>query len=303
MIYSMTGFARAQSIPSETPIHKGEARAPTWTWELRSVNGKGLDIRLRLPAGYETLESASRDLLAKQVTRGNVSATLQVRQDDSSDDGQVINWPFLRHLMALGKDLPPHVRPPSLDGLLQVRGVLQSAEDLTLSVKARKAHEADILAGLADATNALVHARHDEGRRLLDLLNGHLQTIASLTDEAEACAALRPENVRARLQRQVAEVLEGTGLSEDRLLQEVALIATRLDVREELDRLRAHIGQAHDLLTAGGACGRRIDFLCQEFNREANTLCSKSQDTDLTRIGLNLKAVIDQFREQVQNVE
>jgi uncharacterized protein (TIGR00255 family) len=305
MICSMTGFARAQSTPpnAEAPIPADGPRPPAWTWELRSVNGKGLDVRLRLPSGYEALEIPARDLVAKHLARGNVSATLQVRASDSSDGDLLINWPFLHKLMDLGKDLPAHVAPPTLDGLLTVRGVLVAADDQPLSPEARTTHHADVLAGLVQAVSALAAARQDEGNRLDEVLRGHLSTITALTDEAESCAALRPDAVRDRLRRQISEILEGASLPEDRILQEVALIATRLDVREELDRLRAHISQARDLLAGGGACGRRLDFLCQEFNREANTLCSKSQDTELTRIGLSLKAVIDQFREQVQIVE
>lgn len=304
MICSMTGFARAQSTPPTADSAQSDGpRPPAWTWELRSVNGKGLDVRLRLPSGYEALEIPARDVFAKQLARGNVSATLQVRTSDGPDGDLLVNWPFLRKLMDLGKDLPPHIARPTLDGLLQVRGVLIAADDQPLSSEARSAHHADILAGLTEAVTALAAARRDEGKRLNEVLQGHLGTITSLTDEAESCAALRPDAVRDRLRRQVSEIIEGAALPEERILQEVALIATRLDVREELDRLRAHISQAHDLLNGGGACGRRLDFLCQEFNRETNTLCSKSQDTDLTRIGLSLKAVIDQFREQVQNVE
>lgn len=301
MISSMTGFARFQGRTE--PGAQAEGASLSWSWEVRSVNGKGLDVRMRLPGGYEALEIPARDLVGKALGRGNVSATLQVRQDAAEGATQVINWPFLRQLMDLGADLPPHVAAPTLDGLLQVRGVLLAADEQPISEAAQKRNEAAILKGLEQALQDLIRARGEEGQRLLSVLEGHLDTITDLIKAAETSAALRPETVRERLHRQISDLIEGSGLSEDRLLQEVAIIATRVDVREELDRLRAHVAQAHDLLSAGGVCGRRLDFLCQEFNREANTLCSKSQDTDLTRIGLDLKAIIDQFREQVQNVE
>ncbi len=204
--------------------------------------------------------------------------------------------------MERARDLPPHVAPPSFDGLLQVRGVLEVAEPV-LDEAALKARDAAVVASFQEALAALGTARDAEGARLDAVLKAHLKTIEDLTAAAARAAATRPEAVAERLRALVSGLLEGTTVSEDRLAQEIALVAARIDVREELDRLTSHVAQAHELMAADGPCGRRLDFLCQEFNREANTLCSKSQDADLTRIGLDLKAVIDQFREQVQNIE
>lgn len=301
MIASMTGFARA-SGPACPP-------AMGWTWEVRSVNGKGLDVRLRLPPGYEALDVACRELIAKTLTRGNVSASLTLHALESrGGESVMVNQALLGQLMDLARNLPAHIAPPTFDGLLTVRGVLVSGDEQGMDEAQTASHHQALIAGLQQALCDLSTARQQEGQRLEGVLHGHLATIRTLIDQAEQCAALRPEAIRARFHRQVAEILdcvrgEGVAIPEDRLIQELALLATRLDIREELDRLRSHLAQALDLLHASGACGRRLDFLCQEFNREANTLCSKSQDSDLTRLGLDLKAVIDQLREQVQNVE
>ncbi len=298
-VSSMTGFARAHA----------EQAAPgpnlAWTWEARSVNGKGLDVRLRLPPGYEALEIPAREAAAKRFTRGNINLTLTVQaRPDATATAVQVNEALLRQLMDMARDLPPHIAPPTFDGLLSVRGVLQTPDETTLDDDARAAHEAAVLRSLGDALNALAAARDDEGTRLDAVLTGQLEAIESLTTQAGQSAQMRPDVARERLRTQVQALLEASpALPEDRLAQECALLATKLDVREELDRLIAHIAQARELLAAAGPCGRRLDFLCQEFNREANTLCSKAQDTALTRIGLELKAVIDQLREQVQNIE
>lgn len=294
-ISSMTGFARAQGDFAEATL--------AWAWEARSVNGKGLDVRLRLPPGFEAVEAAAREAVTKRFKRGNVTLGLQTRQDSTGQGtGVTVNEALLAQLMDLAKDLPPHIAPPTFDGLLQVRGVLESG-DAVLDEDTLKARDAAVLASLTTALDALATARDAEGARLDEILTGHLATIEELTTAAAKTAAARPEAVAERLRTLVAGLLDSTPVNEDRLAQEIALIAARIDIREELDRLTAHIAQARDLLAAGGPCGRRLDFLCQEFNREANTLCSKSQDADLTRIGLDLKAVIDQLREQVQNIE
>ncbi|MFA7431904.1 MAG: YicC/YloC family endoribonuclease [Rhodospirillaceae bacterium] len=296
-VSSMTGFARAHAEQTAPPL--------TWTWEARSVNGKGLDIRLRLPPGYEALEIPAREAAAKRFVRGNISLTLtvQVRADTAPGAVQV-NQPLLRQLMDMARDLPPHIAPPTFDGLLAVRGVLQAADETVMDDDLRTAHEAAVLRSLDDALAALAAARDEEGARLTGVLTSQIDTVESLTTQAGQSAQMRPEAARDRLRAQVQALLEAApALPEDRLTQECALLATKLDVREELDRLIAHIAQARELIAAAGACGRRLDFLCQEFNREANTLCSKAQDTALTRIGLDLKAVIDQMREQVQNIE
>lgn len=296
-VSSMTGFARAHAEQTIPPL--------TWTWEARSVNGKGLDVRLRLPPGYEALEFPAREAAGKRFTRGNItlSLTVQVRAD-ATPAALHVNEPLLRQLMDMARDLPPHIAPPSFDGLLSVRGVLSAADETAMDDDTHKTHEAAVLRTLDDALAALASARDEEGARLEAVLAGHLATVETLTAQAGDTAQMRPEAARERLRAQVQALLDAApALSEERLAQECAVLATKLDVREELDRLTAHVAQARELIAATGACGRRLDFLCQEFNREANTLCSKAQDTALTRIGLDLKAVIDQLREQVQNIE
>lgn len=296
-VSSMTGFARASAEQA--------APALAWTWEARSVNGKGLDVRLRLPPGYEALEIPAREATGKRFARGNITLSLTVQaRPDAAPAAVQVNEALLRQLMDMARDLPPHVAPPTFDGLLAVRGVLQSADETVMDEDTRAAHEAAVLRSLDDALAALAAARAEEGARLDGVLAAHLATIESLTTQAGDTAQMRPEAARERLRQQVQALLEASpALPEDRLAQECALLATKLDVREELDRLVAHVAQARELIAAAGPCGRRLDFLCQEFNREANTLCSKAQDTTLTRIGLDLKAVIDQLREQVQNIE
>lgn len=296
-IASMTGFARSGGQRPEMGL--------SWTWEARSVNGKGLDVRVRWPNGFDALEAPAKELVARHLTRGSVTVSLQTRADAAAGGGQVrINQALLAQLMDLARDLPLHVQPPSFDGLLQVRGVLETVEAEEPDEEARKALEAAMLASLDQALTGLKAARHEEGARLNTILRAHLATIADLVSRAGQTASARPDAMQDRLRAALSQLLEAkVPVSEDRLAQELALIATRQDVREELDRLVAHIAQATELLDAGGPVGRRLDFLCQEFNREANTLCSKAQDTALTRIGLELKTVIDQLREQVQNVE
>ena len=296
-IASMTGFARSGGQRPEMGL--------SWTWEARSVNGKGLDVRVRWPNGFDALEAPAKELVARHLTRGSVTVSLQTRTDAAAGGGQVrINQALLAQLMDLARDLPLHVQPPSFDGLLQVRGVLETVEAEEPDDEARKALETEMLASLDLALTGLKAARHEEGARLNTILRAHLATIADLVSRAGQTASARPDAMQDRLRAALSQLLEAkVPVSEDRLAQELALIATRQDVREELDRLVAHIAQATELLDAGGPVGRRLDFLCQEFNREANTLCSKSSDIALTRTGLALKAVIDQFREQAQNVE
>lgn len=294
-VASMTGFARATG---------NTTGAATVVWELRSVNGKGLDVRLRLPPGWDSLEQAARDLISKRLTRGSVSGTLTVTESAQAAASVTLNQPLLQQLMEMAADLPPHIAPPAFDGLLHVRGVLVTAEEAVLDDEARAARDAAALAVLAEAVTALVAARAEEGRRLSGVLTAQLATIEDLVGRAAVSATARAAAAPDRLRAQIAELLgNGAPVSEDRLAQELALLAVRQDIREELDRLHAHVAQARELLASGVSSGRRLDFLCQEFNREANTLCSKAQDVDLTRIGLDLKAVIDQVREQVQNIE
>lgn len=291
---SMTGFARAA----------GGSGPWTWTWEARSVNGRGLDLRLRLPSGYDSLEPAARAAAAERFQRG--SLTLLLNLDEAAEGaGWRINEAALEQAVAAARALKERLPEAALsvDGLLSLRGVLETGAPPEAEPE-RAAREAAMLASLIEALDALREARRAEGRRLQALLESQLAEIARLSREARATAAAQPEALKQRLKEQVAALLEAAPpLSEERLAQEAALLAVRADVREELDRLDAHVAAARELIAAGGAVGRRLDFLAQELNREANTLCSKSADVALTRIGLEVKAVIDQFREQAANVE
>lgn len=295
----MTGFARAVgAAPGEGAV--------SWVWEVRSVNGKGLDVRLKVPGGFEAIEVPARQAIGRRIKRGNVNAVLTVHRPERPPTYR-INEPLLTQLVAAAG----HARalsgsglaPARVDGLLAMKGVLEAIDDPDADTH-RQARESAVLGTLGETLNRLEAARREEGARLAETMTGQLDLIADLTARAEALAATQPAALKARLAKQVAELLEASpALSEERLAQEAALLATRADVREELDRLKAHIAQARDLLADEGPKGRRLDFLCQEFNREANTLCSKSADVALTRLGMDMKATIDQLREQVQNVE
>lgn len=288
----MTGFARAE----------GETSGLSWVWEARSVNGRGLDVRCRLPSGLDRLDPIVRADAAKQLKRGNVSVTLTLSKAAGAPPFTV-DRAVLDQVLALHTDLMGRVdrAPPRIETLLQIPGVLDRGGLAdAIDEKVEKA----LLAGFAQMLKRLIGARAEEGARLKTVLLGQVDEIERLTAEAAGAAVLRPEAVKERLRQQVQEILGAVpALPEDRLAQELALLAAKGDVREELDRLAAHTGQARDMLKEGGAIGRRLDFLSQEFNRESNTVCSKSQDVSLTRIGIALKSVIDQFREQIQNVE
>jgi uncharacterized protein (TIGR00255 family) len=293
-VSSMTGFARQE----------GGDGMLAWTWEIKSVNGKNLDLRCRVPSGYEALEMAARKIAQARCARGNLQLTLTVNRGQAPVKLQV-NRDVLDPLLDLIRELEDEVRaePPRLDGLLAVRGVLETVEEQETEEQ-MAARAAAMEADLVLALEALIAMRRAEGLRLDAMAAGHLAEIERLTAAAGETAAARPEALRARLKAQVEELLEAApALPEERLAQEAAVLAAKADVREELDRLGAHVAAARELLAEGQAIGRRMDFLCQELNREANTLCAKSQDVALTRIGLDLKAVIDQLREQVQNIE
>lgn len=294
-ISSMTGFARAD----------GQDGACAWTWEVKSVNARGLDVRCRLPGGYDRLEPPARERAQARFQRGSVTIGLKVTQGPG-EGGYRINEAALGELLAALPEIRervPDAGPPSVDGLLALRGVIEPAED-ELGDEARDAFDAAILEDLDRALDAVAAMRGEEGARLAPALTQRLDDIGRLCGEAEKLAAAQPEAIHARLKTQIEEVLaEVPALPEDRLAQEVAVLAGKADLREELDRLKAHREAAQALIGTDGAIGRKLDFLCQEFNREANTLCSKSQDIELTRVGLELKSVIEQFREQVQNIE
>ena len=292
VVSSMTGFARSE----------GEADGISWIWELRSVNGRSLELRLRLPSGFEPLEPQLRATLAQSCRRGNISATLSVIR--LSPPAIRINRAVLAQIVALSRELAGEIEaaPPRLDGLIGVRGVIETVEDDPEDVV--EARRAAVLASWSVALDRLANARNQEGARLAALLTDQRSSLAALVESATGCAAAQPAAIRARLEALLGELSTlAPAVPEERVAQELAMLVTRSDVREELDRLRAHIAQAGDLLQRGDAVGRQLDFLCQELNREANTLCSKSADIELTRIGLALKAAIEQFREQVQNLE
>jgi uncharacterized protein (TIGR00255 family) len=288
----MTGFAHAE----------GEADGISWIWEVKSVNGRALELRLRLPAGFEPIEPQLRAALAQRCRRGNISANLAVTR--LTPPAIRINRAMLGQIVALLRELSGEIdaAPPRLDGLVGMRGVIETVEDDPDDIV--EARRAAVLAGWSVALDRLAAARSEEGARLAAILADQRGALASLVEAASGCAAAQPTAIRARLEALLAE-LSGLApaMPEERVAQELAMLVSRADVREELDRLRAHIAQIGDLFERGEAIGRQLDFLCQELNREANTLCSKSADIELTRIGLSLKAAIEQFREQVQNLE
>jgi uncharacterized protein (TIGR00255 family) len=290
---SMTGFARADGVSG----------AYAWGWELKSVNGKGLDLRVRLPANWDPVEVAVR-ARAKALTRGTVYANLSVRREGLAA-AVWVNESVLAAVLATMRDVAGRIeaQPATLDGILNVKGVVEVL-DQTESEEEHRAAEAAVIDGFDAALATLLEMRRHEGAALEAVLTARLDAVAVLAAGAEATPGRRPEAIRARLAEQIAALLDASDrFDPDRLHQEAILIATKADVREELDRLAAHVAQARRLLAEGGPVGRRLDFLAQELNREVNTLCAKSNDVQLTTIGLELKSVVEQFREQVQNLE
>lgn len=296
-IASMTGYARAEGRDAQV----------SWAWEAKSVNGRGLEIRCRLPSGHDALEVAAREAATRKLKRGNLQVSLNVTRIAEAPMVRV-NHDLLDQILVLVDRLGPshqNIAPARWDGILSIKGVLEPMEAEDVDAEAvRQTREAAMKATLEEMLDQLAAMRLSEGARIQAVLMAQLREVAELAERAANCASLRPDAVRERLRHQVAAVLDAApSLPEERVAQEVALIAVKADVREELDRLHAHVAAARELIAAGGAVGRKLDFLSQEFNREANTLCSKSADVELTRVGLDLKAVIDQFREQVQNIE
>jgi uncharacterized protein (TIGR00255 family) len=291
---SMTGFARAH----------GASATYAWAWELKSVNAKGLDLRLRLPPGWDAVEIPVRTHAAEALSRGTLYATLTANRAGVAPLVRV-NEPVLNAVLATLRGLAGRVEaaPPSLDGILGLKGVIE-VTDADESEDERRAAEAAIIEGFRQALVGLLEMRRHEGEVLGQLLSARLAEIAALTARAEAAPGRRPEAIRGRLAEQVAALLGASDrFDADRLHQEAILIAAKADVREELDRLSSHVAQAGRLIGQGKAVGRRLDFLAQELHREANTLCAKASDVELTTIGLELKTVVEQFREQVQNLE
>jgi uncharacterized protein (TIGR00255 family) len=295
----MTGFGRsAGNVTARSP-----ACSVSWVWEIRAVNGRGLDLRLRLPPGFDSAEPTLRHMAAATLKRGVVQATLTTTAPATA--GPTIRADLLNQLLALATDLAariPGAPAPRAEALLALPGVLRTNPEA--DPLPDEATLAAITDGFAEALRALATARREEGARLAAVLTAQVDAIAAATQKARQAAENQTHAQRQRLRDSLRALLDATqAVGEDRLAQELALLATRADVREELDRLDSHVTQARALLTEGDAVGRRLDFLVQEFNREANTLCSKSATTALTEIGLRLKAVIEQFREQVQNIE
>lgn len=292
---SMTGFARVD----------GADAGASWYWEVRSVNGRGLDVRLRLPPGCEAVEVPAREIVNKRLSRGNVSLQLNQKRIGSATEVSV-NEAALSQVLEVAEKVRSRLGapPPTVEGILALRGVLETVEvDEADELVAQRAKAQ--LADLSRALEALVAARQGEGDRLAEIVEEQLKQISGVVEAVAVSPARSPDVIGKRIREMIERLVSEKGLSFDeaRLHQEAVLLATKADVEEELQRLRAHVDAARELLAADEAVGRRLDFLTQEFNREANTLCSKSNDTEVTKLGLELKATIEQMREQVQNIE
>ena len=291
---SMTGFARSHGVSGPY----------AWAWEVKSVNAKGLEFRLRLPPGWDAVETPVRAKAAELLSRGTVQGTLTVTREGVVPVVRV-NEAVLSAVIETMRDLAERIEasPPTLDGILAMKGVVEVTEQEDREDE-RLAAESAVVAGYGRTLEALAQMRRHEGVALGTLLNIRLDEIVTLTARAEAAPGRRPEAIKARLAEQIAAILGSSDrFDADRLHQEALLMASKADIREELDRLVAHVAQARSLLKQGGAVGRRLDFLAQELHRESNTLCAKANDLELTNIGLGLKSVVEQFREQVQNLE
>ena len=292
---SMTGFAES----------RGSHGGLRWRWEVRSVNGRGLDVRFRIPPGFEGLEVGARTMTAERFKRGSIQAVLTVAAEEGGK-GFRVDAAALADAVKIAKRIATEtgLAPARVDGLLALKGVVVQEEGAALDDDARLARDAALLDSLKDSLDLLVTARAREGAKLETVLLSEVAEVEQLMAQARDLAANQPLVLRDRMLAQLSELMTpGMNLPEERIAQEVALLATRADLREDLDRLAAHCKEARALMAAPGPAGRKLDFLSQEFNRETNTLCSKSSDIALTRVGLALKAVIDQFREQIQNVE
>lgn len=293
---SMTGFARSD----------GQYQTTTWHWECRSLNSRGLDLRIRLPQGFEFLEQGIRELCGKTLNRGNCNIHLNIKRHETGSHIRV-NEEALNAALAAMADVQKTVETqlPSVEGILALKGVLEVYEPED-SDKERKALSTALMDDFAKVLSQLSQMRAEEGQRLRQVLEKHIAHIETLVTKADEAPGRTPEAIRLKLQEHIKRILEGdmsSALAEDKLHQEAVLLAAKADIEEEIERLRSHITAAKDLLDASKPVGRQLDFLTQEFNREANTLCSKANDNDISRIGLELKAVVDQMREQVQNIE
>lgn len=291
---SMTGFARSH----------GASGPYAFEWELKSVNAKGFDLRMRLPPGWDELEAFAKKRAGEVLSRGTVYANLNVKRTNAASTVRV-NEDVLASVVKVASQLAGKIDAvaPSVDGLLSIKGVIELVEpesDEAEDQAARAAAAATFDQALAE----LVAMRAREGASLGQILIQRMDEIEMLAKKAEAAPGRKPEAIRARLAEQIATLLESSDrFDADRLTQEALLIAAKADIREELDRIASHISQVREMIGKGGPVGRRLDFLAQEFNREVNTCCSKSNDIELTNTGLEMKNVVEQFREQVQNLE
>ncbi len=294
-ISGMTGFARAE----------GEHAGQRWIWELKSVNGRGLDLKLRTPSGFDALEAPARAAAAKTFKRGSLQASLSLAREAAAAANVRVDAELVAKLIEAGAPFvaAKQVKKPTWDGLLGLRGVVLSDESAELSEEARAAFEAALLASFNQALEALAAARMNEGRMLAGVLSEAADRLETLITAARASAAGAPAAALERIRQRLEALGPEIKLDPARLAQEAALIASKADVQEELERLAAHTTELRALLTKPEPAGRRLDFLSQELTREANTLCSKSADLELTRIGLDLKTVVDQIKEQAANVE
>lgn len=293
-INSMTGFARTD----------GEFEGASWHWEIKSVNGKSLDMRARLPQGLDGFEAAMKEIAARHLRRGNLQVSLHFARDAAAPVIRV-NTDALEQILAIAGDLRQRLDAPAVtvEGVMALRGVLEQAE-AEQDADALEARNQALLQSFEEACIALAKARASEGQALGGIVRGQIDALERLSIAARDCPQRSPEAIRQRLEEQIARITDASStLDPDRLHQEVVLMAAKADIREELDRLFAHVAAARELLDDGAPVGRKFDFLAQEFNREANTLCSKSNAPELSAIGLDMKSVIDQLREQVQNIE
>ena len=291
---SMTGFARSH----------GTSGPYSFEWELKSVNAKGFDLRMRLPPGWDEIETLARKHATELLSRGTVYANLTVKRGNALSTVRV-NEDVLNSILRIAADLAGKIDAvaPSVDGLMAIKGVIEVVEPEADEAE-EKAAKIAVASAFEEALAALVAMRQREGATLGEILTQRMHEIETLANKAEAAPGRKPEAIRARLAEQIAALLEASdGFDSDRLNQEALMMAAKADIREELDRIASHISQAREMIGKGGAVGRRLDFLAQEFNREVNTCCSKSNDIELTNTGLEMKNVVEQFREQVQNLE
>lgn len=298
-IASMTGFARENGCLSLAQ------KNVSWVWEVKSVNGKSLDVKARLPFGLDDISFALKPKMAEYLSRGSVSVFLDLEKN-GADKKVRLDEALLEALTEKALELcgkyQDKIAKPSAAELLGQRGVIELEED-ALSEEENEKLKSALMSSFTEACLKLQSARRQEGKKIKQALCGILQNIENVTRQIENIAEKLPEKIKEKLSSQLRQYAQETPVGEDRLAQEIVLLVTRADIREEIDRLKTHIKSAYNLLESEEAVGRRLDFLCQELNREANTTCSKAADIAITNLGMELKALIEQFREQVQNIE